>query len=571
MRTTCGRAAGRRPRREMLRRIAAAALALIAILIAALAAPPAHAGWLGREALGCVGPAYLLGPRDEVRIRTASAVPAARDILTNARSREGTRMAFNIVEGSPDQPAAVRVRLDNVRELALPRSLVGDIVYDDIRKTDAVDDPRSRVVPLWPVDEATAVAADLAYEVEERWLDGLREEGSVSEGRVLTALPGYEAVRTYLDVYTGFKAVVFEKQDPALGAAHRIYAIAGTQVFVNTDFRDWAAGLTMARSHMVSSAALRMIADAAAYAASEGGGEVFVTGQSQGALTAQGVGFLLQAYLDAGAPQVNASGHRLVHVVSWGAAGALEPVVTMIERQRSGLGRDFPRAFERHWAHADPEYARAVATWARITTGWSRLKPAEIAPYVETVTARTRSVGYFFEIDPFARAGTFLGTSLVFPTAFVLPAGCEQLVTELMFQTRAGKLGITLESHFLKGYLRAVERGALAVARPAEPEKWQWVMDLMPTGNAVGRFWLGEIYRDRVLSSPANWRLCEDAEQWRTNRNQLCREDYWPGCSNESSDGGGEAISEARGARWCLIEEPEAPLAVERLSDPAGG
>jgi hypothetical protein len=547
----------------VLRRAVAAVLAMVAI---AAAAPAAQAGWLGREALGCSGPAYLLGPRDDVRIRTESAVPAARDILTTAKSRDGAQMSFRIVEGGADEPAAVRVRIGNVRDLALPRSLVGDIVYDDIARTAVVDDARSRVVPLWPVDEATAVAADLAYEIEERWLDGMREDGSVPEGRVLTALPGYQAVGTYLDVYTGFKAVAFEKQDPPLGAAHRIYAIAGTQVFVNTDFRDWAAGLTMARSHMVSSAALRMIADAAAYAASEGGGEVFITGQSQGALTAQGVGFLLQAYLDAGA-----SSHRLVHVVAWGAAGALEPVVTMVERQRTGLGRDFPLAFERHWARADPEYHRAMAAWARITRDWSRLKSTEIASHIEAVTARTRSVGYFFEIDPFARAGTFLGTSLVFPTAFVLPAGCDQLVTELMFQTKAGKLGITLESHFLKGYLRAVERGALAVARPAEPEKWQWVMDLMPTGNAVGRFWLGEIYRDRVLSSPANWRLCEDAEQWRTNRNQLCREEYWPGCSNESSDGGGEAISEARGARWCLIEEPKAPVSVERHSAPAGG
>jgi hypothetical protein len=538
----------------------------VVAIVAIAATDGAQAGWLGREALGCSGPAYLLGPRDDVRIRTESAVPAARDILTMAESRDGTQMSFKIAEGAADEPAAVRVRIGNVRDLALPRSLVGDIVYDDIAKTAAMDDPRSRVVPLWPVDEATAVAADLAYEIEERWLDGLREEGRVPEGRVLTALPGYQAVRTYLDVYTGFKAVAFEKQDPPLGGAHRIYAIAGTQVFVNTDFRDWAAGLTMARSHMVSSAALRMIADAAAYAASDGGGEVFVTGQSQGALTAQGVGFLLQAYLDAGADR-----HRLVHVVSWGAAGALEPVVTIVERQRAGLGRDFPPAFERHWAHADPEYGTAMTAWARITGGWLRLKPTEIASYVETVAARTRSVGYFFEIDPFARAGTFLGTSLVFPTAFVLPAGCDQLVTELMFQTKAGKLGITLESHFLKGYLRAVERGALAVARPAEPDKWQWVMDLMPTGNAVGRFWLREIYRDRVLSSPANWRLCERAEQWRTNRNQVCRKDYWPGCSDQSSEQGGEAISETRGARWCLIEDPKAPVSVERRSAPARG
>lgn len=562
METSHGGDAGRRPGKSTQRRVAEFGLALTALVLLLLSAKPAHAGWLGREALGCGGAAALLGPRDDVRVRTESAVPAAREILTNASSRD-RGMSFSIVEGSADEPAAVRVRIEDVRDLDLPRSLIGDLVFVDMSKTQAVDDPRSRVVPLWQVDEATAVAADLAYEVEERWLDGLTEEGGVPESRVSTALPGYAVVRTYLDVYTGFKAIAFEKQDPPLGGAHRIYAIAGTQVFVNTDFRDWAAGLTMARSHMVSSAALRMIADAAAYAAGKGGGEVFITGQSQGAVTAQGVGFLLQAYLDGGeAP------HRLVHVVSWGAAGALQPIVTMIERQRAGLGRDFPPDLERHWAHADPEHARAMAAWSTIAKGWSTLKPEEIAGYVEKVAGQTRTVGYFFEIDPFARAGTFLGTSLVFPTAFVLPAGCEQLVTELMFQTRAGKLGITLESHFLKGYLRAVERGALAVARPAEPEKWEWVMDLLPTGNAVGRFWLGEIYRNRVLSSPANWRLCESTEQWRTNRNELCRRDYWPGCSDSSFDRGGEASSEARGARWCLIAEPDAPASARAA---AGG
>ena len=58
-----------------------------------------------------------------------------------------------------------------------------------------------------------------------------------------------------------------------------------------------------------------------------------------------------------------------------------------------------------------------MAAWDTITSHWSRLQPTEIGAYVEAVAARTRSVGYFFEIDPFARAGTFLGTSFVFPTA----------------------------------------------------------------------------------------------------------------------------------------------------------
>ncbi|MBL8659049.1 MAG: hypothetical protein JNM75_04755 [Rhodospirillales bacterium] len=534
---------------------------LLALRIVAFLGGPVLAGWvLPAEAaslhdvVDCSGaPVVTAGEaRRDVRVITPSAVPHARAILDAAQADEGARMSFEVDHPEPLGPAAVDIQIDGLRDLAFPRSLTNDLVYDDLRRTQVVDDRRSSLSPLWRVDEATVVASDLAYEVAEHRLPDLHEAGDAPPAAA-TDLPDYDVVATYLDTYTGFKAIAFERRDPAPGEAHRIYAIAGTQVFVNTDFRDWAAGLTMARAHMVSTAALRLIADAAAYAEDrEHGGEVLITGQSQGAVTAQGVGFMLQEFLDA----QPAPSHHLVHVVSWGAVGAREPIGTMIRRERAGQGRDFPQSLERHWAATDPDEVKAMAVWRQVSGRWVNLSDASIAAHIDTVVAEMRIVGYFFEIDPFARAGTFLGTSLVFPTAFVLPADCEQLVTELMFQTRAGKLGITLESHFLKGYQRAVARGALAVARPAEPRKWDWVVDLLPTGDVIGKFWLNEIYRDKVLSTDTNWRNCRTAGQWRTERNRSCRRGYWPGCSNEGLSAGGEAGAPAETARWCVVDEP---------------
>lgn len=532
------------------------AVATIAVLWVTAGGGRAEAGRLRTgDALDCSGTPVALSAKasDDVRIVTISAVPEARDILMAAQIAGGREVTFSIRQRDRRAPAAIDVRLGGIRQLEFPAKLSDDLIYKDIRKTTVIDDPRSAIRELWRIDEATVIAADLAYEVKEWRTSGMDEMGRLPADLAST-LAGYDVVGTYLDTYTGFKAVAFERRDAEAGRAHRIYAIAGTQVFVNTDFRDWAAGLTMARAHMVSTAALRMIADAAAYAtAGEHGGEVFITGQSQGAVTAQGVGFLLQEYLDAGP---HARTHHLVHVVSWGAVGGLQPIVTMIERQRNGLGRDFPLALERHWAATRPEHAEAMAVWSRLARVWSRLDEDVIKRHVRAVADEMRVVGYFYEIDPFARAGTFLGTSLVLPTAFVLPADCEQLVTELMFRTRAGKLGITLESHFLKGYQRAVERGALAVARPAETGKWDWVIDLLPLGDVIGKVWLSELYRDTVLSTDANWRTCKAAGSWRTDRNPSCRRSYWPGCSRDPVSTGGEADKAAPGARWCLVDPP---------------
>jgi hypothetical protein len=69
----------------------------------------------------------------------------------------------------------------------------------------------------------------------------------------------------------------------------------------------------------------------------------------------------------------------------------------------------------------------------------------------------------------------------------MLPDLCEDLVIELLFRTKIGKLGVTLESHFLNGYRRAVTRGAIALSRPAEPEKWPWVIDRLSNIRSIAK------------------------------------------------------------------------------------
>ncbi len=229
----------------------------------------------------------------------------------------------------------------------------------------------------------------------------------------------------------------------------------------------------MAEPQFVSDATLLMIKNAADYARDpERGGEVLITGQSQGALGAQGIGYLLEEYLNAsGAP------HHLVHVVSWGTAGAEEAIVGMIRRHRRGMSRGVWPPLERHWSYTEPDYGAVMQIWRDIRTQWQDLADEEIEAHVSSVASHMRIIGFFFEIDPFARAGRFLGTSFVFPTELMLPDPCEDLVVELLFRTKIGKLGVTLESHFLNGYRRAATRGAIATSRPAQPEKWPWVVD----------------------------------------------------------------------------------------------
>jgi hypothetical protein len=458
----------------------------------------------------------------------------------------GSRSACS---GAPERsPSGVELFIDRVRNLDLPHWLSNKITYLEPSHGTALRDPRSRLADLSQIDQDTVVASELAYDVEEFVDDDLQSRGRLSDEAVQRELPGYEVAGIFVDTFSGFKAVAFESKTGD-GNAHRIYAVAGTQVFENTDFRDWASGLMMAEPQFVSNATLLMIKNAAEYASDPAhGGEVLITGQSQGALDAQGIGYLLEEYLDAGGAP-----HRLVHVVSWGAAGAEEAIVTMIQRYRRGRSRGVWPPLERHWSYTEPDYQEVMQVWRDIRTQWQNLADDAIETHVGSVARQMRVVGFFFEIDPFARAGRFLGTAFVFPAKLMLPDRCEDLVVELLFRTKIGKLGVTLESHFLNGYRRAVTRGAIALARPAEPEKWPWVVDWLEKVRGAAKAWLADQYLDKLARSESNWRLCVQSREWMTDRNRMCRRSYWPGCAAPANDDTADTPFEKEAPHWCLI------------------
>jgi hypothetical protein len=243
----------------------------------------------------------------------------------------------------------------------------------------------------------------------------------------------------------------------------------------------------------------------------------------------------------------------LVHVVSWGAIGALESIVRMIEADRRGERRGFPESLERHWAHTEPHYHGSVAVWDGLSNHWTAVEPAGARAHVMETASRMGSVGFFFDIDLFARAGTFIGPTLAFPAELLIPGLCEQLVAEREAGIQGGTLGVELEGHFLNGYERAIRRGGLALARPVEVEKWEWVIGMLPTFEAIGGVWLTLLYEDRIGASAANWGACHSAGEWRTNRNEWCEELWWPGCSPGETNGWEGFTAEETPAAWCLI------------------
>lgn len=467
-------------------------------------------------------------PLRDIQLQFARALPFARDILAHHR-------VSATIEGR-DTIARLELRLRDVRDLELPDGHPATTYRTDLDGAAILQDRRSRHPALWRVDTATVAAANRAYDVRDA---GPGTPPRLEPGESDEGLEDYALIGLYTDRYTGFAAMVLEARGSAARPPHRIYAVAGTHVFTRTDLRSWASGLTMGRAQYVSNAALRMIRDAADYASdARNGGEVFITGQSQGGLAAQGVGALLQAYLDQ-----RAAPHQLVHVVSWGASGARETLARAIIMQREGRGRGFPAAHERHWAETDPDSTATVTeVWNAIAAQWATVPPGGEDAYLSAVASRMRVVGYFFEIDLFARGGTFLGTAFAFPTALVLPDGCEMTVAEVVIGAPPGPFIVRLESHFLKGYQRAVSRGAIAVARPARPARWEWFSDLMPTLEDIGDIWLEVLHLSRDGTHPTHWRSCTTSAEWFTQANRYCRADWWPGC--------GPAVEEER---WCLV------------------
>jgi hypothetical protein len=276
-------------------------------------------------------------------------VPFARDVLRHHAVRTSVQDA--------GRQLRVELLLGPVQDLRLPEGNPATLYLPNRHAAEALADRRSRIAALWKLDETTVRAADIAYDI--RLPAG--EGPPVLDPTSAAQLADYRLVRLYADDYSGFAAAAFEARTERGLPPHRIYAMAGTHVIARTDFRSWASGLTFGRAQFTSTAALDLIADAAAYSSHPRGGEVVLTGQSQGGLVAQGVGYMLQAVLDA-----NARPHRLTHVVSWGATGAQEVILRMIHEAREGGGRGNAPELERHWAASDPAYARAAAVWATL-------------------------------------------------------------------------------------------------------------------------------------------------------------------------------------------------------------
>ncbi|MBW6400435.1 hypothetical protein KPL78_21420 [Roseomonas sp. HJA6] len=510
-------AAARMPRGR--RQAGLAVLLLLLPAVAFAAAPDTPSG-------GCEVPE----PTQDLQLTFARLAPFARDVLAHHRVHAS-------IEGR-GREARVQIHLRALRELELPEGHPSTTYLPGVDGAAILQDRRSRHPALWRVDTATVSAANRAYDVHDAG-PGTSPRLEASEDE--EGLEDYRLVRLVTDRYSGFAAMVLESR-PGAGPPHRIYAIAGTHVFERTDLRSWASGLTMGRAQYVSNAALRLVRDAADYAGR--GGEVFITGQSQGGLVAQGFGVMLQAYLEArGAP------HALIHVVSWGASGVRETLARAIAQQRAGGGRGFPGQMERHWAETIPDQAETIpdqaetmAVWDAIASQWAAVAPGQEDAWLTAIASRMRVVGFFFEIDLFARGGSFLGTAFAFPTALVLPQECDMTVAELIIGMQPGAFGVRLESHFLKGYRRAVGRGAIAVARPARPARWEWFSDLMPTLEDVGDLWLEMLHLSRDATTEVHWRGCTASAEWFTTANRYCRASWWPGC--------GAAPDEER---WCLV------------------
>ena len=470
----------------------------------------------------------------QVTLSLPGLAPVAQDILAH----HGIRATWS---GSGQQ-LRLELHLDDVQNLRLPEGSASTLYLPRSSGRDVMRDRRSRLPQLWSLDDATVVAADMAYDIR---LPGTGATGVAPVLQTdLSQLPDYRPVKLYGDMFSGFAAVALERVRGSGSAPHRIYAIAGTHVFEHRDFRSWASGLTFGRAQFTSTAALEMIRDAASYARDmRGGGEVVLTGQSQGGLVAQGVGYMLQAYLDA-----SPATHHLVQVVSWGGTGAQEVIQRMIAEARSTGGRGISLDLERHWAASEAGYGDAAAVWSVLLRQWRGIRPGDEVASIRSTASRMRVLGYFFEIDLFARAGTFLGMAMAFPTELILPSGCDLTVLETLIGTDGGTFGVRLESHFLKGYRRAVSRGATAVARPALPAKWPWVTELLPATELLGMAWLKTLYLDGPAATPENWQRCLAAERWLTRENRFCAEPFWPGCMPDPEE-----------ARWCLIRDTAGP------------
>lgn len=243
-------------------------------------------------------------------------------------------------------------------------------------------------------------------------------------------------VRAHIDRRSGFKGVVLDDRDPALGP-RRYYAIAGTEIS-RLSLVDVIAACSGGRVQATSRAADDFVQDALDWVTGTGG-KAIVTGQSLGGGVAQPLAWRI-------AKRLPSDCRGQLDMVTWGAPGMLDVTRSLAaERAAQGEGPPF-----------DPRLVRQF---------------------------RTRN--YFVESDAVARIGDHLGETWAIPVTDRHRARME----EFWRGAKQGQFGIDVSNlaeaydalsdtpiglHFIPGIMRAIEEHEAATgekvwARPAEP------------------------------------------------------------------------------------------------------
>lgn len=453
-----------------------------------------------------------------------------------------------------DRLSQIRLNINDLNRIEVPAENL--IPVEEYRTSDIhhVQDSRSTIRNLLDVDNMLAYAADAAYDViSNDSLTNLQVGISQRNGVPHQDLAArYRIQKIYADAYTGFKAIAFESIQRNL-PKHRIYAIAGTFVFFRPDLRTWASGLSLGRLGSLSDASLELVEDAAMYAASRDGGEVIVTGQSQGGILAQNTGFLVQMRLNAEKEQRRLDQTKLVHIITLGAVGSVEAIEKFIKQSLEGNVRGISVDIERHIKYLNVErYSRILATWRKIESAWRTLRPdpVQIREFVFNEAKKMRVIGYFFQLDLFARSGTFLGTTYLLPYELAFPRQCDRLQAFDILSNMKASRAFVFETHFLNGYRRAMQRGVLSLARPMLPKKWDWVLNLQRVLDPVSDLWMNTLFLEQTAATQENWNECKKSKSWTTMRNRYCTQEFHPGCSQVPYSQGSSDFNS-----WCLIRE----------------
>jgi hypothetical protein len=150
-------------------------------------------------------------PGNSVRPLTLSLsdlAPVAQDILAH----HGIRATWS---GS-GRKLRLELHLDAVQNLRLPEGSAATLYLPRGSSPDIMRDPRSHLPQLWRLDDATVVAADMAYDIR---LPRLATTGRQPVLQTdLDQLPDYRPVKLYGDMFSGFAAVALERR-PDSGSA----------------------------------------------------------------------------------------------------------------------------------------------------------------------------------------------------------------------------------------------------------------------------------------------------------------------------------------------------------------